>query len=268
MLETPRRRVRVLKISRPAKKSARATARRAGRIFCRADDIIFTNRLVSFSSTPDGEPPARTVGRRGTAHMPDIAARRPPRGRERILAEARARFTEQGYAAVSMQQIADAAGVNKATLYYHFTDKDTLFAAVMADELERLRAGVAQAMAAEAPLRVRLRQAAEFIFAATRADFGRLASEMRQHLTREQHERLFHEHPPPWELFRPAIAEAAASGEIRPVDPGQAARLFFAMVMSQVGAAKFSEDREPPTPVDAAAIVSIFFDGIAAGERG
>src|SRR5581483_4488342 len=102
----------------------------------------------------------------------------------------------------------------------HFTDKETLFAAVMADELERLRRGVSAAMAGEGPLRPRLQAAAEFIFAATQADFGRLASEMRQHLTPDLRERLFQNHPPPWELFRPAIAQAIAAGEIRPVDPG------------------------------------------------
>ncbi|HEU0114745.1 MAG TPA: helix-turn-helix domain-containing protein [Thermomicrobiales bacterium] len=191
------------------------------------------------------------------------AGRRPALGRERILAEARARFTEQGFAAVSMQQIADAAGVNKATLYYHFTDKETLFAAVMAEELERLRAGIAAAMAGEAPLRLRLQDAAEFIFAATRADFGRLAAELRQHLTADHRERLFQAHPPPWELFRPAIAQAAAAGEIRPVDSRQTARCFFAMVMSQVAAAKFSDADAPLRPEDAAAIVGILFDGIA-----
>ncbi|HEU5431063.1 MAG TPA: TetR/AcrR family transcriptional regulator [Thermomicrobiales bacterium] len=203
--------------------------------------------------------------------MHETVGRRAATGRERILAEARARFTEEGFAAVSMQQIADAAGVNKATLYYHFTDKETLFAAVMAEEMERLRAGVVRAMTAEAPLRVRLQDAAEFIFGATRADFGRLAAEMRQHLTADFRERLFHEHTPPWELFRPAIAQAVAAGEIRPVDSVQVARLFFAMAMSQVGAAKFGGDGAPPGPDDAAAIVSILFDGIApvaAGRRG
>ncbi|HEX5500362.1 MAG TPA: TetR/AcrR family transcriptional regulator C-terminal domain-containing protein, partial [Thermomicrobiales bacterium] len=146
--------------------------------------------------------------------------------------------------------------------------KESLFAAVMAAELERLRAGIVAALSDEAPLRARLQRVAAFIFAATRADFGRLASEMRQHLSFDHRERLFHEHPPPWELVQPSIAQAIAAGEIRPVEPRQAARLFFAMVMSQIGAAKFSGDNEPPSPEDAAAIVSIFFDGIApAGER-
>ena len=56
------------------------------------------------------------------------------RGRGRVLREARVLFTAQGYAAVSMQQIADAAAMNKATLYHHFRDKEDLFVAVMAEE--------------------------------------------------------------------------------------------------------------------------------------
>ena len=55
-------------------------------------------------------------------------------GRGRILREARLLFTALGYAAVSMQQIADAAAVNKATLYHHFRDKEELFLSVMVEE--------------------------------------------------------------------------------------------------------------------------------------
>lgn len=77
-------------------------------------------------------------------------------GGERILREAPALFTAHGYASVSMQQIADAAGVNKATLYHHFRDKEDLFVAVIAAEFERERAGIAGALAAEGDLRNRL----------------------------------------------------------------------------------------------------------------
>jgi AcrR family transcriptional regulator len=40
-------------------------------------------------------------------------------------------FLEQGYGAVSMDQIAKVAGVSKATVYAHFESKDRLFAAVI-----------------------------------------------------------------------------------------------------------------------------------------
>ena len=68
-------------------------------------------------------------------------------GRGRILREARLLFTAQGYAAVSMQQIADAAVVNKATLYHHFRDKEDLFLSVMVQEFARLAASVGSVIA-------------------------------------------------------------------------------------------------------------------------
>ena len=48
-------------------------------------------------------------------------------GRARILQVARAAFVERGYAAVSMQELAGAAGLTKAAIYYHFRDKQELF---------------------------------------------------------------------------------------------------------------------------------------------
>jgi len=51
--------------------------------------------------------------------------------RQAILEAARATFLAQGYAGASMNAVADAAKVSKATLYSHFADKETLFAAMV-----------------------------------------------------------------------------------------------------------------------------------------
>ncbi len=51
--------------------------------------------------------------------------------RNRVLDAAYPLFVQQGYKAVSMQQIADAVSINKATLYHHFRSKDDLFLAVV-----------------------------------------------------------------------------------------------------------------------------------------
>lgn len=51
-----------------------------------------------------------------------------------ILDAARELFLEQGYAATSMDAVARAAGVSKATVYACFTSKDELFASMVERE--------------------------------------------------------------------------------------------------------------------------------------
>jgi TetR/AcrR family transcriptional regulator, mexJK operon transcriptional repressor len=56
----------------------------------------------------------------------------------RQIVEAAARlFMADGYGATSMDSIAREAGVSKATLYAHFVDKASLFAAIIRVECER-----------------------------------------------------------------------------------------------------------------------------------
>lgn len=50
--------------------------------------------------------------------------------RELLVAIARERFAEQGYAATAMDDIVQRAGVAKGALYHHFSGKDALFKAV------------------------------------------------------------------------------------------------------------------------------------------
>jgi len=64
-----------------------------------------------------------------TQTSPDLAD---PTPKQRDIAEAATRlFMAQGYAAVSMDAIARAAGVSKATLYAYFASKDRLFASLI-----------------------------------------------------------------------------------------------------------------------------------------
>ncbi|MEO0035007.1 MAG: hypothetical protein RLZZ501_1030 [Pseudomonadota bacterium] len=74
--------------------------------------------------------------------------------RDAILDAACAVFLEQGYAAASMDAVAARAGVSKATIYAHFTDKDDLFGAVIRVRCERNRtfAAIGPALDARATL--------------------------------------------------------------------------------------------------------------------
>lgn len=55
-----------------------------------------------------------------------------------ILEGAMGEFLARGYAAASMDRIATAAGVSKATIYSHFADKETLFKALV-EQMARKR---------------------------------------------------------------------------------------------------------------------------------
>lgn len=57
--------------------------------------------------------------------------------RSEILQAAYKLFRRRGFFRVGMDQIADAAGVTKRTLYYHFDSKDALLTAVLASQHER-----------------------------------------------------------------------------------------------------------------------------------
>lgn len=60
--------------------------------------------------------------------------------RARILGVALELFAEQGFAAVTMEEIAESAGVTKGAVYYWFADKDDLGRDLQHDLYERLTA--------------------------------------------------------------------------------------------------------------------------------
>jgi TetR/AcrR family transcriptional regulator len=67
--------------------------------------------------------------------------------REQILAAAAAAFAHRGFTATTMNDIAAASGVSKATLYHYFADKHALLATVARDHVARLEALVADVAA-------------------------------------------------------------------------------------------------------------------------
>ncbi|MBQ1051459.1 TetR/AcrR family transcriptional regulator [Micromonospora sp. C51] len=75
--------------------------------------------------------------------------------RERIKAVALELFTEQGYEATSLREVAERLGVTKAALYYHFKSKDEIVTSVVEDRLERMDALIAWAETQPATLATR-----------------------------------------------------------------------------------------------------------------
>ena len=73
--------------------------------------------------------------------------------RPRILREATRLFSQHGYAATSVREIATAAGCTKPALYYHFEGKERLFIEAIHKETEDITRLVADVTASERPVR-------------------------------------------------------------------------------------------------------------------
>jgi AcrR family transcriptional regulator len=67
--------------------------------------------------------------------------------KEKILAAALDEFASKGFAGTRVDQIAQAAGVNKAMIYYHFANKEELFNELFQSEMELLKKELGQVMA-------------------------------------------------------------------------------------------------------------------------
>ncbi len=80
-----------------------------------------------------------------------------PTPKQRDIAEAATRlFITQGYASVSMDAIARAAGVSKATLYAYFASKERLFANLVGVACSRSASGLGELADGGADLRTTL----------------------------------------------------------------------------------------------------------------
>lgn len=78
--------------------------------------------------------------------------------REAILAQAAALFAAQGYTATSMNQVAAACGVSKATLYHYVSDKHALLSLVAEGHMTRLELVVDEVRAQGLPPEAQLRE--------------------------------------------------------------------------------------------------------------
>lgn len=148
--------------------------------------------------------------------------------RERILRAAERLFAEKGYAATAVHEITDAAGVNRALLYYYFEDKQSLYASVIDEGAAAFRCAMDEALATPGTHADRLRA---YIHAKVR-----LISR-RSDLVRVVHRCLLDGHPEElgladrcrndMERLEALFRDAARDGEFRSVNPGIAARALI-----------------------------------------
>ena len=95
--------------------------------------------------------------------------------RETIVARAAELFARRGFTATSMNEVAEACGVSKPSLYHYVRDKPQLLAEIAGGHIDRLLAIVAEVDAARLAPEARLRR----LIAAFLAVYARSQSEHR-----------------------------------------------------------------------------------------
>jgi AcrR family transcriptional regulator len=184
--------------------------------------------------------------------------------RQQILSTAKNLFIQQGYHGLSMRQIAEALGVSKAALYYHFRDKEELLLAILDSSLDEMEAELQRIQLEQKEARQRIRAMVEMILlqpAEQRAvirlssqEMAQLSLPARRAFDRAYHQKFI-------DRIRKIFSEGMQSGELRPVDPTVAAWALLGMMYPYFYPAH-SSDLLTSDEV-AENLVKIFLDGIA-----
>ncbi|MGC5030328.1 TetR/AcrR family transcriptional regulator [Micromonospora sp. DT229] len=95
-------------------------------------------------------------------------ARTTPQTHDEILAAAARRFGVTGYRGTSLQDIASEVGCSKATVLYHFANKEAILTELMAPAIEMLRSLDEQIVAQPDPARAQQVAAEGFVDLAVR----------------------------------------------------------------------------------------------------
>ena len=114
--------------------------------------------------------------------------------RDRVLDTAQRLFSERGYAAVTLRDIARELGMRQASLYYHAPGgKEELFVLATERAMARHKAGMETAMA-EAPrdLRAQVKAAARWLLSQPPIDWSRMMRSDMPAIAPEHAERLTH----------------------------------------------------------------------------
>ena len=130
----------------------------------------------------------------------------------KIVTVAAALFAQRGFVGTSTQEIADAAGEVKATLFYHIGTKEELLGRVIHKLLDtgttRWRTVIDQHRDATAPETIRAMVREHCLTMSEHKDAVAVFSDELRHLTPDRREQLTRE----WDVYRDLLEEVIARG--------------------------------------------------------
>jgi len=197
---------------------------------------------------------------------PLVTTSSPDSMHRRILHEARRLFVERGFDGVSVREIAEACGLTKAALYYHFEDKERLLVEILEEGLAAFHGLIESAMAQEATAPGRIRAFVEALFRHLQPEeralirlaaqeMNKLGPALRLAFAAHYREQFLE---PLAAIFR----QGQERGEVRSIDPDLAVWILLGMLYPFL--VSTSALRPEATPQALETLLTIFWQGMKA----
>ena len=183
---------------------------------------------------------------------------------DRIIEHATRLFVSRGYAGISMREIAEAVGVSKAGLYYHFRDKEALFLAILTANLARVESLIQAARREGATTRDQISRMMRSIMeqAPNQRAIIRLAGQEMVHLSQAARAEFGRTYQKKFINQVEGILRAGVErGELKPTNVRLATWILLGMAYPFLHPASERELGGEDEAIDVMA--TIFFDGLA-----
>ncbi len=179
---------------------------------------------------------------------------------EKILQIAASLFVKKGYTATSMREIAAEAGIGKATIYYHYPDKEAIARALIKRTVYEMQ-GALKIMEAEDDPRQRIKVAVTYSveYLLESAD---IISVVRREVTGSR-DVMQHEFKGFFQNYLKLLADGIRTGIdqgiFRAVNPADTARVLLSMIQGTFAMVYLGGEKFQSTEAAAAAILDVFF---------
>ncbi|UMZ34713.1 TetR/AcrR family transcriptional regulator [Priestia megaterium] len=181
--------------------------------------------------------------------------------REQILKTAAHLFMAYGYEKVSMEQVAEASDVTKASVYYYFKNKATLFTVSVSSMFQRITKQTEKLLQNSKGLKHRLYEVTLDHLKRPHIDFETLLQEATSSLTEGHIQEIREAEKAIHEALENVFKQAANSGEIVVASPRLLAHTFSTVTMIRNKKELITELGGPEKT--AQALVDLFWVGIS-----
>ena len=177
-----------------------------------------------------------------------------------ILQTAARLFMSQGYEKVSLESVASACQITKASVYYYFQNKSELFTQCVVTVLSFANAQTQKILNDEGTIQQKLKLAAIGRMRNAEVEFETMMREASPHLSAEQIALIRKTEEAIYESIAAALSKAIEDGEIRPCNPILVTHLYTSMLM--IRNRKHFMDIVETTEEAANEIVELIFRGL------